>query len=93
MSTAGTVSVDLGLPSEAVDAIARRVAQLLAEQNATRSPWMTAEQAAEYIAAPVSRVRKLTMTGELPHHRDGRRVLYHRDDLDAYVRAGGAITP
>lgn len=28
------------------------------------------------------------MTGELPAHRDGRRVLYRRDDLDRYVRQG-----
>ena len=56
------------------------------------SPWMSRE-AASYLRCPISRVRKLTMTRELPHEKDGRRVLYHRDELDAFVRAGGAISP
>jgi excisionase family DNA binding protein len=56
-------------------------------------PWLDAEEAAEYIRCPVSRIRKLTMTSDLPCHRDGRRVLYRRDELDGYVRAGGARTP
>jgi excisionase family DNA binding protein len=57
------------------------------------SPWMTAKEAAEYMRCPLSRVRKLTMTGELPHEHDGRRVLYRRDQLDEFIRAGGAISP
>lgn len=57
------------------------------------TPWLTATQAAEHLACPLSRVRKLTMTGELPVTRDGRRTLYRRDDLDAYLRNGGAISP
>lgn len=62
------------------------------EACSVRSPWLNAQQAAAYLQCPLSRVRKLTMTGELPHEHDGRRVLYHRDELDAYVRSGGAIT-
>ncbi|MGO9976815.1 MAG: helix-turn-helix domain-containing protein [Solirubrobacteraceae bacterium] len=57
------------------------------------SPWMTAPEAAVYLRCPLSRIRKLTMTGELPHERDGRRVLYHRDQLDAFIRGGGALSP
>jgi excisionase family DNA binding protein len=57
------------------------------------SPWMTAPEAADYLRCPLSRVRKLTMTTELPCEHDGRRVLYHRDALDAYLQAGGAISP
>lgn len=58
-----------------------------------RSPWMNATEAADYLACPVSRIRKLTMTGELPVTRDGRRTLYHRDQLDAYLANGGATSP
>jgi excisionase family DNA binding protein len=54
------------------------------------SPWLSAKEAAEYLRCPLSRVRKLTMTSELPHEHDGRRVLYHRDALDAFIEAGGA---
>ena len=57
------------------------------------SPWMTAPEAAAYLRCPISRIRKLTSTRELPCSRDGRRVLYHRDELDQFVRAGGAICP
>lgn len=55
-----------------------------------QSPWVTANEAAAYLRCPLSRIRKLTMTGELPHEHDGSRVLYHRSSLDAYVLAGGA---
>lgn len=57
------------------------------------SPWLTAIEAAEYLRCPLSRIRKLTMTDELPVHRDGRRVLYRREELDEYVEAGGAKSP
>ena len=62
--------------------------------NAVRvsSPWLDAHEAAAYLRCPVSRVRKLTMLDELPCERDGRRVLYHRDALDGFVRAGGAVS-
>jgi excisionase family DNA binding protein len=75
---------------EAVARFAERVADSLAER---RSPWMTAAQAAEYIAAPKSRVRKLTSTGDLPSHQDGSRRLYRRDELDEFIRGGGAKSP
>ncbi|MGZ6285269.1 MAG: helix-turn-helix domain-containing protein [Ktedonobacterales bacterium] len=58
-----------------------------------QSPWLSADEAAEYLRAPISRIRKLTMTGELPHEKDGRRVLYHKDDLDAFILDGGAVSP
>jgi excisionase family DNA binding protein len=58
-----------------------------------QSPWLTAAEAAEYLGCSLSRVRKLTMTRELPHEKDGARVLYHRDALDGFVLAGGARTP
>lgn len=73
-----------------VEAIAERLAEFVGRGS---SPWMSANEAACYIRCPVSRIRKLTMTGELPHERDGRRVLYHRDRLDRFIQEGGAFTP
>jgi excisionase family DNA binding protein len=73
-----------------------RLADALAERVATRiagSPWLSAREAAKYLACPISRVRKLTMTRELPAHHDGRRVLYRREELDAFIRGGGAPSP
>jgi excisionase family DNA binding protein len=66
---------------------------LLASALKVDTPWLTAKQAASYLCCPLSRVRKLTMTGELPVHREGRRVLYHRDELREFIRDGGAFSP
>jgi excisionase family DNA binding protein len=73
-----------------------RLADLLAERVAARvarTPWLSAREAAQHLRCPVSRIRKLTMTGELPAHHDGRRALYRRDELDAYIERGGACCP
>lgn len=55
--------------------------------------WLSADEAATYLRCPVSRIRKLTMTGALPVHREGRRVLYDVRELDEFVCAGGAKSP
>ena len=80
-----------------LDTLADRLADKLVVRCAppcalTATPWMGAQAAADYIGCSLSRVRKLTMLGDLPTHRDGTRVLYRRDDLDAYIRSGGAST-
>jgi excisionase family DNA binding protein len=74
--------------------LAERLAPLVAEIiEGAASPWLDAREAADYLRCPVSRVRRLTMTGDLPTHRDGRRVLYRRSELDAFIAAGGASSP
>jgi excisionase family DNA binding protein len=95
-STAATASInDMSrLHPDDVAAIAEAVAGVLMRATALpSSPWMTASEAAAYLRCPVSRVRKLTMCDDIPHERDGRRVLYHRDRLDEFIRAGGAMSP
>jgi excisionase family DNA binding protein len=84
----------LSLPEEALDLIADRLADRLAARLAAPapSPWLTAEEAAQHLRCDVLRVRKLTSLGDLPVHRDGRRVLYRRAELDAFVARGGAST-
>jgi excisionase family DNA binding protein len=76
------------------EAIAARVAYQVGareHQAATiDTPWLTQQQAADYLGCSASRIKTLTVADAIPHHRDGRRPLYHRDELDAYVRAGGA---
>src|SRR3954452_5344887 len=90
-----TIRIELG--DRVLDVLADRLADRLAVHRApadalAASPWMSAQSAADYIGCSLSRVRKLTMLGDLPTHRDGARVLYRRDDLDAYIRSGGAST-
>lgn len=85
------------LAEEAISRFAEQLAphllRVLGRAAAPDSPWMNADGAAAYLCCPVSRVRKLTMTDDLPVHREGRRVLYHREDLDRFIREGGAICP
>jgi excisionase family DNA binding protein len=89
---------ELGItfPDELLDAIAERVASRIgARERAAgiNTPWLTQEQAAAYLGCSASRIKTLTVADAIPHHRDGRRPLYHRDELDAYVRGGGARCP
>jgi excisionase family DNA binding protein len=87
------LEVDDRVLSSLADRVADKLAVLLARPGApAATPWMSAQAAADYIGCSLSRVRKLTMLGDLPTHRDGGRVLYRRDDLDAYIRSGGAST-
>jgi excisionase family DNA binding protein len=90
--------VKLDLPDDLLDALADAVAERVAERLAVSTsahvtPWLDAKGAADYLACSVSRIRTLTLTGDLPHHRDGRRPLYYCAELDAYVRNGGAKCP
>jgi excisionase family DNA binding protein len=71
------------------DAIAGRVGDRLATHttvDATATPWLNVDQAAEYLACPPSRIYDLTQQRRLPVHKDGGRSLYRRADLDACVR-------
>jgi hypothetical protein len=77
-----TSPLELTLPAEVLEAIAVRVAELLEERAAPASPWLTRVEAARYLALPVSRLEK---DRAIPCHRDGRRVLYHRGELDRYL--------
>ncbi len=84
------------VPPDTVDALYEEFEKRLVNKGAIRtssSPWLTAQEAAEYLRAPLSRVRKLTMTRELPSEQEGRRRLYHRDALDEFIRRGGAKSP
>jgi excisionase family DNA binding protein len=76
--------LSLTLPPDTIEAIAARAAQLVAEQMRADSPWLTRQQAAAYLQLPVSRLEK---DRTIPCHKDGGRVLYHRDELDAHFRS------
>jgi excisionase family DNA binding protein len=88
------MTLELRLDDAALDALADKLAARLADRlGGNSSPWLNAQDAASYLGCSLSRVRKLTMTGELPVHRDGSRTLYRRDDLDGFILAGGAVSP
>jgi excisionase family DNA binding protein len=73
----------LELPAEAVEALVERVTEAVIERLARdQSPWLTRNQAADYLSLPLSRLEK---DRRIPCHREGRRVLYHRGELDQWL--------
>jgi excisionase family DNA binding protein len=90
------VAVLLDLLADAVaDRLGPRLDSTVAQDAApaVATPWLTQKMAAVYLGCSVSRIKTLTVTGDLPFHRDGARPLYHRDELDTFVRKGGARCP
>lgn len=86
--SAPSPALALGVPPELVEAIAARVSDLLCERLPTRpEPYLDVNGAAEYLAAKRSRIYELVESGRLRTHRDGRRLLFRREDLDAALES------
>lgn len=84
-------SLALVFPDPLVERIARRAAELVsAEIPAQADRWLDVQGAADHLACPKSRIYALVHQREIPHHRDGSRLLFRRGELDAWVEAGGA---
>jgi excisionase family DNA binding protein len=81
-------ALELQVPDAFVQAIAERVAELLADNLSEASlsePWIGVEQAAEHLACPTSRIYDLVSQRRLAPRRDGRRLLFKRSHLDAAI--------
>ena len=63
--------------------VAEEVERQLAERERARagSPWLTVEEAAQYLRLSPKSVRN--RLARLPHHRLDGRILLRRDELDA----------
>ena len=72
----------LEIPDEIVERIAARVAELL---EPAPEGWLDVEAAAEYLTAPKSRIYDLVAQERVECRRDGRRVLFRREWLDAAI--------
>jgi excisionase family DNA binding protein len=78
------------LDDDALDRLAELLAPRLARRlggEAGADPWLNAEQAAEHLACSAGRLYDLVQLGKLSARRDGRRLLFRRSDLDAYIEA------
>lgn len=97
VSNAETLNARVGvtLPPGFIDAVAVRVADLLAEHYApgVDEGFLDVNGAAAFLACPKSRIYSLVSARRLPHHRDGSRLLFDRGELRAYVANGGALRP
>lgn len=79
------------LDSNTLGAIA---AALPDELAASKSPYMTLAEAAEYLRWPKKRLYKLTASGAIPHRKHEHRILFHTEELQAWLdefRQGAAV--
>lgn len=84
------IELKLILTDDQVSEIARRAAELIATDQAPVSPWLNVTDAAEHLRCGKDRIYDLIALRKLSPRRDGRRVLLHREDLDAYVEGSAA---
>jgi excisionase family DNA binding protein len=80
-------SADL-LDDRVVAGLADAVAARLAPDAA--SPWMTTTEAAKYLRCSSDRVKRLACEGRIPAHKEGRRNLFHRNELRDWIASGNA---
>lgn len=50
-------------------------------------PWLTTEEAAEYMRMPVQTLYKLNKITTIPYYKTGKTCLYARSDLENYIRS------
>src|SRR3954447_24223393 len=83
--------ITLEVPAQLIAALAQQVAeQLGVSPLGDTSPWLTVDEAAEYLRCSKQAVYDRVHQNALQPGRDGRRLLFHRDTLDAYLRGDAA---
>jgi excisionase family DNA binding protein len=74
------------VPPQVLDAIAQRAAEIVGTHTPPEAaPYMTVEEAAEFLRCGRKRVYDLTSQRRLPYVKDGSRTLLRRVDLIAYL--------
>ncbi len=76
------LTIDPSALEPLLDELAERVARKI---EAPPEPYINAEGAAEYLACDKRRIYDLVERGNLEPHRDGKRLLFRRSELDNYV--------
>jgi excisionase family DNA binding protein len=79
------IELTVRLTDEQLAEIAERAAALISVDPPVVSPWLNVAEAAERLRCRKDRIYDLIALGKLHPRRDGRRVLLHHDDLDAYI--------
>jgi excisionase family DNA binding protein len=84
-----TITLPEQLLADVIQQAAERAAAIvLAQQSNGASRWLNTEQVAERLACSKDRVHDLCQLGKLRPRRDGRRLLFDRAEVDAYVEGG-----
>jgi len=89
-------SIEVPVPEWLVEEVARRAAALVEDRQRAPEPWIGVGAAAEHLACPRSRIYALTSRrgpGQLPHRKDGSRLLFRASELDGWLQRGGGTRP
>jgi excisionase family DNA binding protein len=73
------------LDDHALAELASRLKPYLTSNEGANDGWMNSDQAATHLACSRGRLYDLVQLGKLDPHRDGRRLVFRRSDLDQYL--------
>jgi excisionase family DNA binding protein len=82
-----TLSFPVDTPPDTVRAHARELAGEVSPKDtrATHSPYLTTDEAAEYLRFPKKRIFNLKSRSAIPYRKQDGRLLFHRDELDRWM--------
>ena len=82
--------MNVELPDAVIDLIADAVAAKLALrfEQPEPSPYLTTDEAADYLRCSRQRIHDLLSAGRLTRVKEGRRTLVRRDEIDGYLDGG-----
>jgi excisionase family DNA binding protein len=86
--TLGSAVVNVALSDADVERIARAV-RTQAGDEATAEPWFDVPRAAAYLACKKKRIYDLKSEGRLRYAKEGGRLVFRREWLDAVIELGG----
>jgi len=82
-----SIELLLGRLAERIAAeVTRRLASERELNDPQASPWMGVEKAAAYLDWPKQRLYKLSASGAIPHYKQEGRLLFHRGELEDWLR-------
>jgi excisionase family DNA binding protein len=83
----GVIAATVLIPDAEIAALEQRLTEQILEriQEDACSPWLTVDQAAEHLAWPKKRLYNLVSKGEIPHRKQGNRLLFNRVELDRWL--------
>ena len=81
------VSMAIPVPESLIDVLTERAAaeaarRITASLELRQTPYLSVSEAAEYLRCSRQRIYDLASSGRLPRVKEGRRVLFHRRDLE-----------
>ncbi len=84
------MSWSFDIPDAQLDALVDLVAARLGTPEA--EAWMDVGDAAKHLACSPRRIYTLVSQGRIPHGRDGKRLLFRKSELDAWLERSRAVS-